>query len=59
MSDKINTIKMAELESYKNRLENDVRRSRLIDNYGLTRDTPLIRNLERVTKEIKDLKEGK
>lgn len=41
-----------DLYAYKTRLEGDVRRSRHIDPDGLTRNTPLIRNLEQVNRDI-------
>ena len=48
---------MEELQSYKNRLEADVRRSRLIDDIGVTRNSPLVKNLEQVNRDIKALSE--
>lgn len=50
-----------ELEALRERLEADVRRSRLLQVDGLTRDTPLIRNLEQVKRDIAEAKknEGK
>ena len=52
MSDKT----LAELEAYKQRLERDIRRSREQDMYGLTRDTPLVKNFEQVQRDIANKK---
>ena len=57
MSD--NEQKLKDLNSLKERLEADVRRSRMQDSFGLTKNSPLIRNLERVNKDIKEITESK
>jgi hypothetical protein len=49
---------LQELESYQARLEADVRRSRMQDNFGLSKTDPLLRNLSNVKEEIKKLKES-
>jgi hypothetical protein len=43
---------LEDLQGLKNRLEGDLRRSRMIDPDGITRNTPLFRNLEQVNKDI-------
>jgi hypothetical protein len=43
---------LEELQALQSRLEGDLRRSRMIDPDGITRNTPLIRNLEQVRKDI-------
>lgn len=50
---------LEELEALKTRLEQDVRRSTNLDPGGLTRNTPLMRNLEQVNKDIQQVKESK
>lgn len=51
---------LQELEALRDRLQADVRRSRLLQADGLTRNTPLIRNLEQVQRDIAEAKkEGK
>lgn len=52
---------LQELNALRERLEADVRRSRLLQADGLTRNTPLIRNLEQVKRDIAEAKktEGK
>lgn len=54
MSDKT----LEELEAYKNRLEQDIRRSRLMDEGGLSRNTPLLKNHAKVLSDIQKLKEA-
>jgi hypothetical protein len=51
---------LEELNALRDRLEADVRRSRLIQVDGLSRNTPLIKNLEQVKRDIAEkLNEGK
>ena len=50
---------LQELEAYKDRLEKDIRRSRLVDSTGLTRTSPLVKNHLKVVEDIKKLKENK
>jgi len=52
---------LQELEAYRDRLQADVRRSRLLQVDGLTHNTPLIKNLEQVQRDIAEAKknEGK
>lgn len=52
---------LQELQALEARLEADVRRSRLLQVDGLTRNTPLIKNLEQVKRDIAEAKktEGK
>ena len=50
------TQSLENLLAFKARLENDVRRSKMIDPDGLNRNTPLFRNLEQVTRDIEALK---
>lgn len=45
---------LEELQALENRLTNDVRRSRALQPDGLTRNTPLIRNLEQVRHDIQN-----
>lgn len=47
---------LEELEALKFRLEGDLRRSRMIDPDGITRNTPLFRNLTNVNREIEEVK---
>jgi hypothetical protein len=49
---------LQELEAYRNRLQTDVRRSQAIDPDGLTRNTPLMRNLRTVEEQIRQKKQG-
>lgn len=44
-----------ELQALKCRLESDLRRSRMIDPDGITRNTPLFRNLVNVNREIDEV----
>jgi len=44
-----------ELNALKLRLETDIRRSRMIQPDGITRNTPIFRNLTNVNKEIAEL----
>ena len=48
---------LEELEALKNRLETDIKRSRLLDADGLSKHSPLLRNFESVKQEINKLKE--
>lgn len=52
------TKTLAELEALRDRMEADIRRSRLIQADGLTRNTPLIRNYEQVKKDIAEAKKS-
>jgi hypothetical protein len=45
---------LAELQAYHDRLLTDVRRSRNMDPYGLTNNSPLVQNLNRVVEQIKN-----
>lgn len=47
---------LEELEALKVRLEGDFRRSRMIDPDGITRNCPLFRNIEKVNREIAEVK---
>jgi hypothetical protein len=49
---------LEELESLKVRLEGDLRRSRMIDPDGITRSSPLFRNITNVNREIAEVKAG-
>lgn len=61
MVKKMSNKSLQELEALRERLEADVRRSRLLQADGLTRNTPLIRNLDQVKRDIAEAKknEGK
>ncbi len=48
--------KLQELESYKQRLEQDVRRSRNMSPFALENNSPLVRNLKKVNEDIRQLK---
>jgi hypothetical protein len=48
---------LEELEAYRNRLESDIRRSRMMDADGITKNSPLLVNFEQVNKDIAALKE--
>jgi hypothetical protein len=50
---------LEELEAYKNRLEQDIRRSRNIDAHGLAHNSPLVKNYEQVQRDIANIKEDK
>jgi len=50
---------LQELEALKNRLENDIRRSRMMSPDGLSRHDPLLKNFEQVKRDIAQVKEGK
>lgn len=49
---------LTELEALRDRLEADVRRSRLLQADGLTRNTPLVKNLEQVQRDIAEVKKA-
>lgn len=49
---------LQELEALRERLEADVRRSRLQQVDGLTHNTPLMRNLEQVKRDIAEVKKA-
>jgi len=56
-------IKMAEktlqeLEAYHQRLVHDVQRVNAVDPGGLNRNTPLVRNLQKVEEELRQRKNG-
>lgn len=55
------TKTLQELEALRDRLQADVRRSRLIQADGLNNNTPLVKNLQKVQAEIAEAKknEGK
>ena len=58
MSDETRT--MEDLLAWQDRLESDIRRSRMMDDTGITRNSPLMRNLEKCKQEIANVvKEGK
>ena len=57
MSDETRT--MEDLLAWQDRLESDIRRSRMMDDTGITRNSPLSRNLEQCKKEVAALREIK
>lgn len=50
---------LQELEALKNRLEIDIKRSRLIDADGLSKHSPLLKNFEQCQKDIANFKDDK
>ena len=51
---------MEDLLAWQDRLESDIRRSRMMDDTGITRNSPLMKNLEKCKQEIANVvKEGK
>ena len=51
---------MEDLIAWQTRLESDIRRSRMMDDTGITRNSPLMKNLEKCKQEIANVvKEGK
>ncbi len=52
---------LQELEALRNRIEADIRRSRLLQADGLRHNTPLMKNYEQVKRDIAEAKknEGK
>lgn len=50
---------LEELNAVKNRMEADIRRSRLQQVDGMSRQSPLLKNLEQVNREIKAITESK
>lgn len=52
------TKTLQELEALRDRLQADVRRSRLIQADGLTNNTPLVKNLVKVQQEIAEAKKN-
>jgi hypothetical protein len=53
------TRTLEDLEAYKNRLQSDINRSRLMDSNGLDNNSPLIKNYAQVQKDIAAMKESK
>lgn len=49
---------LQELEALKQRLENDIFRSRMQDHSGLNPKSPLLRNHREVVQQIKNIKES-
>jgi hypothetical protein len=49
---------LAELEAYHKRLLTDVRKSQLVDQFGLTNHTPLMKNLRECEKQIAEKKQA-
>jgi len=49
---------LKELEAYHARLVHDVRRISTVDPGGLNRNTPLVRNLQKVEEELRQRKNG-
>ena len=49
---------LQELEAYHARLVHDVRRISTVDPGGLNRNTPLVRNLQKVEEELRQRKNG-
>jgi hypothetical protein len=47
-----------ELEAYRVRLEQDIRRSRNIDPHGLSHNSPLVKNHEQVLRDIASKQNG-
>ena len=51
---------MEDLIAWQTRLESDIRRSRMMDDTGITRNSPLMKNLEKCKQGIANVvKEGK
>ena len=50
---------LQELEALRARLQADVNRSRQADNFGLSKNSPLVQNLNRVNEQINKQKQGK
>jgi hypothetical protein len=52
----MNTKTLEQLNDLKDRIERDISRSRMQDQYGLSNDTPLMKNYRQVQQEIRDFK---